>query len=47
MPNFVDDLQAVVDAIGPDHPGVAFGLAMTNWESAEQRDQFLSQLTSK
>lgn len=47
MPTFIEDIQAAVEAIGPEHPGIAFGLALTHWESADQRDQFLKTLTQK
>lgn len=46
MPQFIDDLEAVVNAIGVDKPGIAFDLAEIPWESAEQRDSFLQQLTA-
>jgi hypothetical protein len=45
MPQFIDDLEAVVNAIGVDKPGIAFDLAEIPWDSAEQRDGFLQQLT--
>lgn len=47
MPSFVDDLSAAVDAIGVDAVGLVWGVAMAPWESAEQRDAFLSGLTGK
>lgn len=45
--SYVDDIAAVVDAIGLRSIGVVFGLGMTNWESDEERDRFLSQITGK
>lgn len=45
MPQFIDDLEAVVNAIGVDKPGIAFDLAEIPWDSVEQRDGFLQQLT--
>lgn len=47
MPQFIEDLAAVIEAIGTDKPGIAFGLANANWEDAEQRDEFLRRLTQK
>lgn len=44
MPLFIEDLQAAVEALGTDHPGIVFGIASTAWENAEQRDSFLRQL---
>lgn len=47
MPQFADDLQAAVDALGIDQPGVLLGIALANWQSAEERDGFLNTLTSR
>ena len=44
MPRFIDNLDAVVKAIGPQQVGVVWGLATTNWTSESERDQFLSEL---
>lgn len=45
MPQFIDDLEAVVNAIGIDKPGLAFDLAHIPWESADDRNAFLTELT--
>lgn len=47
MPAFVDDLAAAVDALGVEKIGLVWGIAQTNWESAEQRDQFLRTIKAK
>jgi hypothetical protein len=47
MPEFIEDLQAAVDALGDLEPGMLLGVALTPWDSAEQRDAFLSELTKK
>lgn len=47
MPSFVEDCAAAVAAIGTRSPGVVIGIGLTAWDSAEQRDDFLSFLTSK
>jgi hypothetical protein len=44
---YVDNIAAVVDAIGMRSVGVVWGLGMTQWESEEQRDSFLAQITGK
>lgn len=41
MPSFVEDVAAAVDALGVDKVGLVWGIGLTNWESAEQRDEFL------
>lgn len=41
MPSFVEDVAAAVDALGVEAAGVVYGIGMTKWESAEQRDAFL------
>lgn len=47
MPSFVEDLAAAVDALGPEHVGIVWGIALTDWESAEQRDSFLKSIKSQ
>lgn len=39
---FEDDLAAAVRAFGVDKIGLVWGMAMADWESPEQRDQFLN-----
>ena len=47
MPSFVEDASAAVRALGVAPVGIIWGIAHANWESAEQRDEFLSLLTQK
>jgi len=47
MPSFVEDITAAVDAIGVEAPGVVIGIGLTEWDSVEQRDEFLAFITSK
>ena len=47
MPSFVDDIAAAVDALGPEPVGIIWGIGMTNWETAEARDEFLAAITGK
>jgi hypothetical protein len=46
MPNFVDDVAAAVDALGPQHVGIIWGIGLTNWKDAAERDQFLRDITA-
>lgn len=46
MPNWVDDIAAAVDHLGPEPVGIIWGIGQTNWESAEQRDAFLKIVSS-
>lgn len=41
MPSFIEDVAAAVDALGVEAVGVVYGIGMTKWDSAEQRDEFL------
>jgi len=45
MPTFEENIAATVDAIGDKAalkaPGVVIGIGMTQWDSIEQRDEFL------
>lgn len=47
MPKFVEDLQAAVDALGDTEPGMLMGIALASWDSADQRNAFLTELTKK
>lgn len=47
MPGFVDDVAAAVDAIGVEAAGVVWGIGLTDWKSAEERDGFLRTITAK
>ena len=46
MPHYIDDIAAAVDALGPQHVGIIWGIGMTNWASADERDQFLRDITA-
>ena len=46
MPYWVDDIAAAVDALGPQPVGVIWGIGLTQWESADQRDAFLKIISS-
>lgn len=46
MPQFIEDLQAAVEELGTDYPGILLGIANADWEGPEQRDGFLKTLTS-
>lgn len=39
--SFVNNIAAAVDAIGVEAAGVVYGIALTPWESDEERDEFL------
>lgn len=41
MPSLEEDIAAAVDAIGLHAVGIVWGIGMTNWESPQQRDEFL------
>lgn len=45
MPSFAEDIAAAVDAVGIEKVGLIWGVGMTPWESAEQRDAFLADVT--
>jgi hypothetical protein len=47
MPDFISDLSAAVDHLGVTPVGIVWGIAHTNWESADQRDEFLGLLSGK
>lgn len=47
MPRFEEDLAAAVDALGVEPAGIVWGIGMTDWDSAEQRDAFLASITQK
>lgn len=46
MARFVDDIDAIVNAIGTSNPGIVWGLANVNWASDQERDSFLQEITS-
>lgn len=41
MPSLEEDIAAAVDVLGLHATGIVFGIGMTNWKSAEERDAFL------
>lgn len=45
MPSLPEDISAAVDAFGVEYVGIVWGIGMTPWESAEQRDSFLRAVT--
>ena len=47
MPRFVDNIDAVVKAIGVEDVGLVWGLASTYWENEVERDQFLNAITTQ
>lgn len=47
MPRFVDNIAAAVDALGVEAAGIVWGISQSDWESDEQRDEFLMRLTQK
>lgn len=48
MTSFIADIAAAAEAMGAeaDKVGLIMGVALTNWESQEQRDEFLSKVTN-
>lgn len=47
MAKFVDNIDAIVKAIGASDPGLVWGLAGVRWESAQERDAFLAEITAR
>ena len=47
MPSLPEDISAAVDAFGVEYVGIVWGIGMTPWESAEQRDSFLRAVTEE
>lgn len=47
MPRFVDNIAAAVDALGVEAAGIVWGIGQSDWESDDQRDEFLARLTQK
>lgn len=45
--SFVDDIAAGVDALGVKNAGIIYGIALTDFESVQARDQFLSMISGK
>jgi 2C-methyl-D-erythritol 2,4-cyclodiphosphate synthase len=47
VPLFVDNVDAIVSAIGIEDVGLVWGLANTPWQSADDRDKFLDAITKQ
>ena len=47
MSQFVKDVTAFVDALGYDQPAIILQLAQVPWKSEDDRDRFISILTSE
>lgn len=45
MSQFVKDVTAFVDALGYDYPAIVLSLANIPWESEQDRDDFIKNLT--
>ncbi len=45
MNQFVKDVTAFVDALGDDEPAIILSLAQIPWESDDDRDDFIKNLT--
>jgi hypothetical protein len=43
--SFLDNFAAAADALGHENLGAAWGLAGIQWESRDDREQFLNALT--
>ena len=46
MPLFVNNVNAIVQAIGVQDVGLVWGLANVPWQSDADRDQFLNAITT-
>jgi len=44
--SFLDNLSASADAVGLNNLDIAWGLARVQWDSVDQREEFLSLLTA-
>lgn len=44
---FIENVAAAVDAIGVEKAGIVYGLGLTQFESNEKRDEFLSIISGK
>lgn len=47
MPRFIDNIDAVVNAIGVQDVGLVWGLASTHWDNETERDQFLNAIMTE
>lgn len=44
---FVENIAAAVEALGVEKTGIVYGIALTNWESDQKRDEFLRLVSGK
>jgi hypothetical protein len=45
--SFLDNLAAAADAVGVENADMALGLARVNWQSVQEREEFLQALTGR
>ena len=45
--SFVENVAAAVDALGVQHAGIIYGIALTDFESTQKRDEFLTLISGK
>lgn len=45
--SFLDNLAAAADAVGFENADMALGLARVNWQSVQEREEFLQALTGR
>jgi nucleoid-associated protein YejK len=44
---FIENVAAAVEALGVEKAGIVYGIAMTDWESDQKRDDFLRLVSGK
>jgi hypothetical protein len=44
---FIENIAAAVEAFGVEQAGIVYGIALTNWESDQKRDEFLRLVSGK
>lgn len=47
MPSLQEDVAAAVDALGVEKVGLIWGIGNTDWKDADERDQFIKDITGK
>jgi hypothetical protein len=47
MPSFVENVDAVVKSVGASNVGLVWGLSNVRWQSAEDRDAFLTEISAR
>jgi len=45
MPAFQENIAAAVDAVGLEQLGLVFGIGLMDWDTSQDRDDFLQTLT--